>query len=57
MGEQAVVVKEEEPEDLSLRTREVLHQQIVFVCLCLFICVFVRDPEYLNYLNMRASYV
>ena len=26
MGEQAVVVKEEEPEDLSLRTREVRDQ-------------------------------
>ena len=29
MGEQAVVVKEEEPEDLSLRTREVRDQILI----------------------------
>ena len=31
MGEQAVVVKEEQPEDLSLRTREVMVMMVIMV--------------------------
>ena len=31
MGEQAVMVKEEEPEDLSLRTREVMVMMVIMV--------------------------
>ena len=31
MGEQAVMVKEEEPEDLSLRTREVMVMMVMMV--------------------------
>ena len=33
MGEQAVMVKEEEPEDLSLRTREVILMMVIMVML------------------------
>ena len=33
MGEQAVMVKEEEPEDLSLRTREVIVMMVIMVML------------------------
>ena len=31
MGEQAVMVKEEQPEDLSLRTREVMMMMVIMV--------------------------
>lgn len=31
MGEQALVVKEEQPEDLSLRTREVMMMMVIMV--------------------------
>ena len=31
MGEQAVMVKEEQPEDLSLRTREVMVMMVMMV--------------------------
>ena len=39
MGEQAVIVKEEEPEDLSLRTREVPAQQIICVLVFVFVVI------------------
>ena len=37
MGEQAVMVKEEQPEDLSLRTREVMVMMVIMVVVMMVI--------------------
>ena len=37
MGEQAVMVKEEQPEDLSLRTREVMVMMIVIMVMVMMV--------------------
>ena len=39
MGEQAVVVKEEQPEDLSLRTREVMVMMVIIVIMVMVMMV------------------